>query len=78
MAMSKAKRRRKHVLRNLGKDVTTHRGEVTFSTHTRLTKTKKDKLQVQFHKHKKISYKFNFINTKSISREIIIPVEMLF
>ncbi|KOO51312.1 hypothetical protein ABE042_02190 [Viridibacillus arvi] len=53
MAISKAKRRRQHVLRNLGKDVTTQRGEVAFSTHTRTTKTKKDKLQVQFHKHKK-------------------------
>lgn len=53
MAKSAAKRKRAHQLRNTGKDVTNLRNDVDFSTHVRLTKTKKEKLQQLHNKHKK-------------------------
>ncbi|MFJ7826506.1 hypothetical protein [Psychrobacillus sp. NPDC096623] len=53
MAKSAAKRRREHLLRNLGKDVTIARNEVNFSTHVRMTKSKKEKLQQNYNKYKK-------------------------
>lgn len=53
MAKSAAKRKREHLLRNLGKDVTIARNEVDFSTHVRMTKSKKGKLQQQYTKYKK-------------------------
>lgn len=53
MAKSIAKRKRAHQLRNTGKDVTKLRNDVDFSTHVRLTKTKKEKLQKLQNKHKK-------------------------
>lgn len=53
MAKSMAKRKREHLLRTMGKDVTIMRNEIDFSTHVRKTKTKKEKLQQQLNKHKK-------------------------
>ena len=53
MAKSAAKRKRTHLLRNTGKDVTKLRNEIDFSTHVRMTKTKKDKLQHNENKYKK-------------------------
>ena len=53
VAKSAAKRKREHQLRNLGKDVTIARNEVNFSTHVRMTKSKKGKLQQQYTKYKK-------------------------
>ena len=53
MAKSAAKRKRDHLIRNLGKDVSLARNEVSFSTHVRMTKSKKSKLQQQYTKYKK-------------------------
>lgn len=53
MAKSAAKRKREHQMRNLGKDVTIARNGVDFSTHVRMTKSKKGKLQQQYTKYKK-------------------------
>ncbi|QUG41824.1 hypothetical protein KD050_00530 [Psychrobacillus sp. INOP01] len=53
MAKSAAKRKREHLLRNLGKDVTLARNEVDFSTHVRVTKSKKAKQQQQYTKYEK-------------------------
>lgn len=53
MAKSAAKRKRDHILRNLGKDVTIARNEVKFSTHVRMTKSKQEKLQQHYTKYKK-------------------------
>ncbi|SDN10726.1 hypothetical protein SAMN05518871_103311 [Psychrobacillus sp. OK028] len=53
MAKSAAKRKRDHLLRNIGKDVTVARNEVNFSTHVRMTKSKKEKLQQHYTKYKK-------------------------
>lgn len=53
MAKSAAKRKRGHQLRNLGKDVTEARNIVDYSTHVRMTKTKKEKLQQSYSKYKK-------------------------
>lgn len=53
MAKSSAKRKRAHKLRTTGKDVTNFRYEIDFSTHQRMTKTKKDKLHQLHTKHKK-------------------------
>jgi len=53
MAKSTAKRKREHQMRNLGKDATLGRNEIDFSTHVRITKTKKAKLQQQYTKYKK-------------------------
>ena len=53
MAKSAAKRKRSHLLRNTGKDVTKLRNDIDFSTHVRMTKTKKEKLQRSENKYKK-------------------------
>lgn len=53
MAKSAAKRKRAHQLRNTGKDVAKLRNGVDFSTHVRITKTKKEKLLQYESKHKK-------------------------
>lgn len=53
MAKSAAKRKRSHLLRNTGKDVTKLRNDIDFSTHVRMTKTKKEKLQRNENKYKK-------------------------
>jgi len=53
MAKSDARRKRDHLTRNLGKDVSLARNEVNFSTHVRMTKSKKEKLQQQYTKYKK-------------------------
>lgn len=53
MAKSAAKRKREHHLRNQGKDVTIARNEVDFSTHVRMTKSKKEQLHQQYSKYKK-------------------------
>lgn len=53
MAKSAAKRKRTHLLRNTGKDVTKLRNDNDFSTHVRMTKTKKEKLQRHENKDKK-------------------------
>ncbi|SFQ03045.1 hypothetical protein SAMN05421670_0689 [Psychrobacillus psychrotolerans] len=53
MAKSTARRKRDHLIRNLGKDVSLARNEVNFSTHVRMTKSKKEKLQQQYTKYKK-------------------------
>ena len=53
MAKSAAKRKREHLLRNRGKDVSLARNEINFSTHVRMTKSKKAKLQQQYTKYEK-------------------------
>ena len=53
MAKSAAQKKRAHLLRTTGKDVTTLRNEVDFSMHVRQTKTKKEKLHQLQNKHKK-------------------------
>lgn len=53
MAKSTAHKKRAHQLRNTGKDVSAFRNEIDFSTHVRMTKTKKEKLQHYQTKHKK-------------------------
>ena len=53
MAKSAAYKKRAHQLRNTGKDVSAFRNDVDFSTHVRMTKTKKEKLQQYQNKHKK-------------------------
>ena len=53
MAKSNAKKKRLHQLRTTGKDVSSMRNEVGFSTHVRVTKTKKEKLLHYNNKHKK-------------------------
>ena len=58
MAKSAAKRKRAHQLRNQGKDVTVARNEVHFSTHVRMTKSKKG------------TFSNNIQNTKSISQKV--------
>lgn len=53
MANSKAKKKRLKQLRELGKDVTMQRSQVDFSTHERMTKTKREVLNKQYKKHKR-------------------------
>ncbi|MCY9184376.1 MULTISPECIES: hypothetical protein [Bacillus] len=53
MAKSRAKRKREHLLRNSGRDALLSRGtSPSFSTHERMTKSKKDILNKRKHKHK--------------------------
>jgi len=51
MAQSRAKKKRMHIKRTVGKDVETNRQSNSFSTHERTTKT--EKLKHDFTKHKK-------------------------
>ena len=53
MANSKAKKKRLSRLREEGTDVSLRRGEVPFSTHERLTKTKQETIDKTFTKYKK-------------------------
>ena len=54
MAKSKARKKRDHLLRTRGRDVTILRGsQADFSTHERKTLTKSEKLQRNRTKHKK-------------------------
>lgn len=53
MANSKAKKKRLKQIREQGKDVTIQRGQVQFSTHERLTKTKQESLNKLNKKHKR-------------------------
>ncbi|MET3697081.1 hypothetical protein SAMN05877753_101341 [Bacillus oleivorans] len=54
MAKSKARKKREHILRNSGRDVTIIRGEQPeFSTHERKTKTKIEIQKRMISKHKK-------------------------
>ncbi|WP_431026764.1 hypothetical protein [Lysinibacillus sp. LZ02] len=52
MSKSEAKKKRIKLLRQQGKDVTEKRGTADFSTHVRLTKTKKDVMEKNVRKHK--------------------------
>jgi len=53
MAQSKAKKKRTHIKRTVGKDVEKNRQSSSFSTHERTTKTKNEKMEHDFTKHKK-------------------------
>ena len=53
MSNSEAKKKRIKLLRQHGKDVTEKRNTISFSTHVRLTKTKKDTIEKELKKHKK-------------------------
>jgi hypothetical protein len=53
MTHSKAKKKRMHVKRTKGKDVEKYRQFSPFSTHERVTKTKKESIEQNFTKHKK-------------------------
>lgn len=53
MTNSKAKKKRMHVKRTKGKDVEKNRQISPFSTHERVTKTKKESIERNFTKHKK-------------------------
>lgn len=51
MTHSKAKKKRLAKLRAEGKDVTLQRGEVPFSTHERVTKSKQETMDQMFKKY---------------------------
>lgn len=53
MSQSKAKKKRMHIQRTVGKDVEKNRQSISFSTHERLTKTKNEKLEHDYTKYKK-------------------------
>ncbi|MEQ6353229.1 hypothetical protein ABNX05_01205 [Lysinibacillus sp. M3] len=53
MTNSKAKKKRMHVKRTKGKDVEKNRQTSSFSTHERVTKTKKESIEQNLTKHKK-------------------------
>lgn len=53
MSESKAKKKRKHLLKTHGKDVELRRTKIDFSTHERMTKTKTETTEKLFKKHKK-------------------------
>ncbi|MGF2615732.1 hypothetical protein FZC84_06585 [Rossellomorea vietnamensis] len=54
MAKSKARKKREHLLRTEGRDVTRLRGNaLQFSTHERKTMTKEEKARKSHTKHKK-------------------------
>lgn len=53
MSQSKAKKKRMHIKRTVGKDVEKNRQSSSFSTHERLTKTKNEKLEHDYTKYKK-------------------------
>ncbi|MEX3743830.1 MULTISPECIES: hypothetical protein [Lysinibacillus] len=53
MTQSKAKKKRMHVKRTKGKDVEKNRQFSPFSTHERLTKTKKESIDQNYTKHRK-------------------------
>ena len=53
MSNSEARKKRIKLLRQQGKDVTEKRNTPPFSTHVRMTKTKKDTIEKEYTKHKK-------------------------
>ncbi|MEY9970754.1 hypothetical protein ABH966_001118 [Lysinibacillus sp. RC46] len=53
MTNSKAKKKRMHIKRTKGKDVEKNRQSSPFSTHERVTKTKKENIEQNFTKHRK-------------------------
>lgn len=53
MSNSEARKKRIKLLRQQGKDVTEKRNATEFSTHVRMTKTKKDTIEKEYTKHKK-------------------------
>ncbi|MEO4055119.1 hypothetical protein [Solibacillus sp. CAU 1738] len=53
MANSGAKKKRLAKLREEGKDMALQRGEVPFSTHERVTKTKQETIDNMYKKYKK-------------------------
>ncbi|WP_409369427.1 hypothetical protein [Lysinibacillus sp. 38-6] len=53
MALSKAKKKRMHLKRTQGKDVEKKRQTAPFSTHERVTKTKRATLEHNRTKHRK-------------------------
>ena len=53
MSNSEARKKRIKLLRQHGKDVTEKRNSAPFSTHVRMTKTKKDTIAKEYKKHKK-------------------------
>ncbi|WP_413367960.1 hypothetical protein [Lysinibacillus sp. 3P01SB] len=53
MAKSEARKKRLKLLRQHGKDVAEIRGATDFSTHVRMTKSKKETLDKEYRKHKK-------------------------
>ena len=53
MSKSEAYKKRIKLLRQSGKDVAENRGTTAFSTHVRLTKSKKETLDKEYRKHKK-------------------------
>ena len=53
MSNSEAKKKRIKLLRQQGKDVTEKRSTIEFSTHIRMTKTRKDTVDKAYKKHKK-------------------------
>ncbi|MGN7115544.1 hypothetical protein [Lysinibacillus odysseyi] len=53
MAKSEARKKRLKLLRQDGKDVAEKRGTSEFSTHVRMTKTKKETIDKEYRKYKK-------------------------
>ena len=53
MSNSEARKKRIKLLNQQGKDVTEKRNTAPFSTHVRMTKTKKDTLEKEYEKYKK-------------------------
>ena len=53
MSKSEARKKRVKLLRQTGKDVAKNRGTAAFSTHVRMTKSKKETLDKENRKHKK-------------------------
>ena len=53
MSNSEARKKRIKLLRQQGKGVTEKRNTPPFSTHVRITKTKKDTIEKEYQKHKK-------------------------
>lgn len=53
LAKSEARKKRLKLLRQHGKDVAEIRGTTDFSTHVRMTKSKKETLDKEYRKHKK-------------------------
>ena len=87
MANSKAKKKRLKSLRERGQDVTIQRGQVNFSTHERITKTKQESFNKYYKKHKRhiqdnhtdpSGYAFYFfVNTTMVSRISNVPIQSI-
>ena len=87
MANSRAKKNRLRVLREKGKDVTLQRGDVNFSTHQRMTKTKQGSLNSFYKKHKRHVQDIHndpsgdafcfFVNTTMVSKISTVPSQSI-